>query len=240
MREVFTLQRQYLRMGLSFLPFFSGMLVFSEWGTFADSRLVWLSIFSGVVWTVMSGLAVWMVFAYYRESVALDGEEVHLTGVFRRLSFSAANVHRARWRRPPSLKLWTTAGRAVIHFDNFRPARRGLLMRHFHDWLPAEVQEGWDDKLERYAAEVADREIAEFRRLRRFIRRGVLWIGLIGMALGAACGLDLALYAASKGVVVPTLSGYLAVDWSAVGLVVVLGVLAFVEGLAWLFRPDEG
>lgn len=241
MKEVFTLPRSHLRLGLLSLAFYLAMLILSLLGMDDDTppdRRAFLMLGGGLVWSGMAVLAVSLVLAYFRESIRLQGDGVLCTHILGKRFLPLHEVLRARWRHhPPSVKLFLATGKEVIWFSQFPPEDRGPLMRYFRERVRPEVQEGWNDDLERYAATVAEKEsAAETARFFHTLR----WTVVVGPVAGAACWLTLRLYAAHLGVeVVPTWTGLPLLDWAATGTLVSMGLLAALRVPAWVLGTDS-
>lgn len=240
MKEVFTPPRSHLRLGMLWLAFCLTMLILGVPGMFHDvppTRRAFGMLCWRLVWSGMAVLAVVLVLAYFRESVRLLDGGVLFTHILGKRLLSPREVLRARWRyHPPSLKLFLEAGKEVVRFSHFPLQDRGPLMRYFRERVPSEVQEGWNDDLEQYATTVA--EMASAAETAKLFR-SLWWIVWIGPVAGAAGWLALRLYATHLGVeIVPTWTGSSLLDWTIVGTLVSVGLLASLRVSAWVLGPD--
>lgn len=219
MKEVFTLRRFYLRAGLLSLAFYLMMLVAALLDMFFEAAVDWFIdlMFVGLP-SFMAAQSMLLVFAYFRESVTLDDGEVHITHVLGGRTITPPEVLRARWRlERPSLNLYLRDGREVLRFNNFRPDHRRRLINYFREHLSPQVQEGWSEALEHYAANVEMKESAgEYDKVYRALFRGLWKAVFVGPVVGVACGLVLHFYAAHLGLTdLPTWTGSLLLDWVA-------------------------
>jgi hypothetical protein len=242
-KEVFTPRLKYLRWGLFGLLLFLTMLIASVYGMYLDDhpdRRLYGMLFAGVVWGFMTGVAGWIILAYYRESVSLDGEQVRVAYVLGQRSFRLGEVTRARWRLAPqslSLKTFLPDGKVVIWLDNYPAERRVRLIRYLHDRLSPQVQDGWDERLERYTATIVQTESAEAQER---MLRGLWRCVPVGPMIGLGCALAISLYASCQGVAeIPNWSGSVLVDWIGIGLFCSLGMIACLHGVVWLTAPDR-
>jgi hypothetical protein len=243
MKEVFTPRRMYLRLGMFSLCLFSTLLIASVIGMYIDcppDRRLYGMLFAGVSWGVMAGLAAWMVLAYYRESLNLDDEEVRVTYILGQRSFRIGDVTRARWRLVPrslTLKLFLPDGNAVLWLHGYPAEARVRLMHYLHDRLSPLVQEGWDERMDRYTGNIVQTESAE--KQNKILRTLWRWVP-VGPTVGLGCGAALNLYANVQGVTeIPTWTGSVLLDWIGIGLLCSLGMLSFLHGMVWLTAPES-
>ncbi len=243
MKAVFTPRRMYLRLGLFSFCLCLTALVASVLGMYVDcppDRRLFGILFLGVGYGFMAALGGWMVLAYFRETVAVDGEEVRVTYVLGRRSFRIGEVTRARWRKSPRsarLQLLSPEGKVVLWLDNFRADRRVRLIHFLRERLSPGIQEGWGEEWERYMAAVVQAESVEERD--KFLKS--LWrIVAVSPVIGLGCGLALWSYAAQVGVTeLPTWSGSVLLDWAGIGILAVVGFMLFLSGMAWLTGPER-
>jgi hypothetical protein len=237
MPEVFTQQRPNFYLGLCLSALFVFFLTFHLVGTCCyydgpPGNWIYLLLSGVLLYSAMLAVSVWLLLAYFRESICLEGDQVRFAHVVRRWTVTLSEVTRVRWRRNPlSLKLSWQGGSDVVRFGEFRPAQRQRLLRYFREHLRPEVQEGWGESLEGYDALAQARQTAE--ETDRVFRRWWRWV-LVGGVTGLGCGLALLLYAGRMGVGAPTWTGSVLLDWAGGGVLVIAGGLAGLRVLVWM------
>jgi hypothetical protein len=145
MDKTLRLRNSYGAVGIVSLFFFAGMMGFSFVAFFRDNMpgAVCFSGFWGA-WIVVS---VWLLAAYYRESVSVDECRIVQQGILRRREMAFADVANARWRTMPrggAVVLRSLTGKIKVCFDNFGLEERRWLIRHLRLSLPQSVQQDWD------------------------------------------------------------------------------------------------
>lgn len=250
MNEVFITRRAHLRVGLISLAFFSSMVVLSVLAAYDSpvNRKIPVALSVGGFWSCWAGLSVWVVLAYFKESVTLGDADVHFTHVFGERTIVLVEILRGSWRlrySRLSLKLFLRDGKEVLQFENFRPDQQRRLIDYFHERVSLQVQEGWSEEVQRYASEVEVQErqsVAELDKFLWSLWRPALFAGSIGVFSG---GLLLYLWALKWGVVgfLPSWSGSFLLDWFGKGILVGLVVLIILWmlhwAINWIYKPEE-
>lgn len=237
MLETFTPRRFYFRLGLVLTIAFSGMLIagVEEMSrTALPERLLFGILFVGSMSLSFVGLALWFIAYYYREAVAIDEEDIHLSGVLRQRVIPFASVSQARWDgNLQSLKLSTPVGRWTISLSCYGPQRCRRLIELLRDKLNADVQTGWDESMKRWlATEDAAMSVAEYNRR---IRRGFGLLLASGPLLGVICGLIVYLCGGhAEGQ-----TGVFFLTWARHGLGASLLWTMFSWVVKWVSQPEE-
>lgn len=100
----------------------------------------------GLFWSGWTQLSVWVILAYFRERLLLDGKTVRQDGVIRSRMVDCEKAIRLLWRRWPaggSIILRSRSEKISIHFHNFRAEECAELVRFFRETFPKEIQENW-------------------------------------------------------------------------------------------------
>lgn len=136
-------RRFHFRLGVICLCFFVPMLVASVIAVLLDAlpdrRWIGLIVFT-VVWSFFITLAIWLIAAYYRESVTIIGQEIILNGVLTKRTIRIDYISRARWTSFGSrsrLKLFASTGNASLDFSSYSPKERKELIRQLRSVLNA-------------------------------------------------------------------------------------------------------
>jgi cation transport ATPase len=205
MDRVYHLQRSTLVISLTSLALLSGLGIACI-VALADAErpvddLSWLAVPGIVFVVVIPGffilLSCYLLFAYFRHSLTIEGGRVLSVGMVRSTCLELDTVLDARWRRYGGygrLGLRTASEKLAIDFGDYRPEQARELIRFFRHRLPQDIQQGWERYWEFYwrrfdEPDPARREhfALETRWLRR---RMLLWVSL-GTGLCASLGLAL-------------------------------------------------
>ena len=150
MNEVFFVRRHYRNVAAIYLPFFCGIMAFSVYVALAacpeDRRILALCFFSGV-WGVFIALAIWILVAYWRESLTVTEGHVAQRGIISSHEMSFPEVTELLWRGTPnggSLVLRSASRTIKVYLDNFEPEQRRWLTRLFRLSLPYSIQRDWE------------------------------------------------------------------------------------------------
>jgi hypothetical protein len=235
MKEVFTLREWPFWIGLlgsfghlAWLTIMVTMLFRSD-GPFPPNSSPIVKGILGAIAIILPSLflaaSIWVLLAFYRESITLEDTLVHFTGVLFDSTIPLTDVSRARWRwsRHPSLKLRSPKGTETIWFGNFRGDEPRRLILYFRERVSPSVQEGWTEEFLHYGNEVEKKESpAEVdRRFRSDIKQ--LWIATAYAipVVFILCGGFLAFitwFAERNGVMeIPSWTGSLALDYTLLG-----------------------
>ena len=180
MKEIFTLRRFYFRVGLiCALAFLTWLAISVLFMLGADDFFQPDEKAAGIILATLAllvpgsflAMSIWVLLAYYRESITLENGVVHLSGVlFTRTLLSDGTRAFWRWGPHPSLKLYSPTGNATIWFENFRGDQQKQLIYYFREWISLGVQDGWNEEFERPAAELRSLEQVG-RRLYQYPRK---------------------------------------------------------------------
>jgi hypothetical protein len=142
---VFRPRKRYLWLGLASLGFFWGMAILSCVLYLVGEVPLLMLILGIVVWGVMGFLALWLVLAYLRESLTIDGQMVSQRGVLFSTALWLPDVSLARWIVSPegAVVLESPLGRVKIYLGNFELPERLLLIRLLRALLPEDVHRDW-------------------------------------------------------------------------------------------------
>ena len=230
MHESFKYRPSRFRLGMTATSIFLiaqvGSVVAMYFDAPPDRRLLAVLIF-GVAWSPFVGLGLWTTASSLRESITIDDRTVRFTGVLTSFAMDFDQIALAHWlSRPFSLKLATASRKQKIRFGDFRPADRRRLMQVFRQRLSGDVQQGWNEDLEREMNLPSVHEtVAQFN---LFYRKLFVTTLACGPLFGMGCGLYLRLNAGAE---VESTIGLL-VGWGLLGLVVSVGFC----GLLWYFK----
>ncbi len=150
-RDGYRPRRYYLIVGIIGVTFCSTMAIFSVvaayWnvdGSFGRPLLA--AIILGTFWSVMLLASVWVILAYFREHLVLDGTEITQQGILRSKSLRIADATEIKWRRSPqggSIVICTATHKIKIYFDNFTRTQQDELVSFFRGIFASEIQQGW-------------------------------------------------------------------------------------------------
>jgi hypothetical protein len=150
LNATFRPKRLYRNLGLG------GVVGFSGWGAVGisvaltqpgvPSRVVLLAIIGGIS-LAMTALSAYLLAAYCRERVTIDGARITKQGVFRRVAFDLRDVTEARWRLWPeggSVVLKAAATRVSIEFGSFEREQASSMIDHLRSAVDPGVQINWN------------------------------------------------------------------------------------------------
>ncbi len=142
---VFRPRKHYLWLGLASLGFFWGMAVLSCILYLVGEIPLLVLILGVVVWGAMSFLGLWLLLAYRRESLTIDGQTVTQRGVLFSRTLWLPDLRFARWIVSPegAVALQSPLGRVNIYLGNFEPHERLLLIRLLRALLPEDAHRDW-------------------------------------------------------------------------------------------------
>lgn len=110
------------------------------------NRLAAVAMFGGIP-LLMAGGMLWVLVAYYRHGLIIDGGRVAVRGVVRRREVDLWGVTEARWRIWPdggSLVLRDDRARIVIDLDYYEAEERERIVGTMRSVLRPDVQVGWN------------------------------------------------------------------------------------------------
>jgi hypothetical protein len=145
---IFRPKQSCKRLGLLSLLFWTGMMMLFLCGTLWEGRGAlgpFLLVCGGLGCFI--ALSVFLLLAYYRESLSFKDGRIVQTGVVRRRKMELSEVTDARWRIAPvggSVVLRSRSQKIKAYFDNFELDRRQLLIRLLRTSLPQSVQRDWE------------------------------------------------------------------------------------------------
>lgn len=143
MNEVFRLQKSHRNLAIVGLFFFSGMMAMSVYLAATEGNVL-LGIVFGGFWSFWIGLSVWLLLAYYRESLTIQDGTVVQRGVLHTKSMKLSELVDVQWKSVRAVVLRSRSGKATIHLDNFTPEQRLEIIRWLHGATPLSIQRGWD------------------------------------------------------------------------------------------------
>ena len=143
MNEVFHLQKSYRNLAIVGLLFFVVMMVVGVYLALSEANILLAVVFGGF-WGCWAGLSVWILLAYYRESLCIQDGIVVQKGLFRTKSIHLSELNDVRWRTRGAIILRSRSGRITIYLGNFEPEQIQRLIRLLHLSVPNATQWGWD------------------------------------------------------------------------------------------------
>jgi hypothetical protein len=163
---VFFVRRGYFTSELIALVIFVLMAFASAYGMWIETkpdRRLWGVLLFSSLWGIMAILPAWILLAYWRESLTIANGSVRQQGVVRQRELQLKDVNQAEWRlvKGGGLKLRTSSETISIYFDNFEPAERLWLIRHFRDSLSDGIQENWPLFCHRIAVPLRDLDVRQ-------------------------------------------------------------------------------
>ena len=147
----YRLRRYYLIVGIIGVIVSSAAAVGSAYAAFCNTdgafaHPIRAAIAYGSFWSVFTLLGVWILLAYSRECLLLDGAQITQHGVIRSKVIHFNDVMHIKWRRIPqggSVVIRTLTDRLTIYFDNFTVEERQQLISYLHGKFSPDLQEGW-------------------------------------------------------------------------------------------------
>ncbi len=164
---VFRLRKGYRNLGIVCLLFFVFTGVASAWGIWSEVppnrrvHALYLLIFSLSVWGFMAGLSLWVLVAYYRESLTIRDGHVIQQGVIGKKEIDLADITDVHWIviKRGKITLRTVMEKLKIYLDNFEPTERLWLIRRVRTGLPETIQRDWDLFCYKIAIPLRDRGV---------------------------------------------------------------------------------
>jgi hypothetical protein len=114
-------------------------------GSFPRPKLA--ALIFGIGWSGFTLLAVWIIFAYFRERLYLASKTVIQHSVIRSRTIYCKEVVRINWRRGrPSggrIVIQTPSAKIKIYLGNFTREEREEIIRFFRETFASELQDNW-------------------------------------------------------------------------------------------------
>ena len=149
MNETFHRRPYYRNLGIICLIFFVGMIVLSVFCVFSersqDVRIYAVCLFVAF-WGFWATVSVWVLLAYWRESLGISDGRVTQNGVIRTRAIAFAELVDVQWRVTPaggSIVLRSTSAKIKVYLNNFEPEQGQFLINLFHRSVPHSLQRGW-------------------------------------------------------------------------------------------------
>ena len=161
MERVFRYRVGIRNTGWACLIGFIAMAIISVFGALdapADRRWIAFIVFEGFSFCWI-GMAIWMLMAFYKESLHLLTDRIVRQGVTNFRSIEFKNVTDLKWRMWPvggSVVLKSDDRRMAFDLQNFEAADRVTLIRSLRAAVPAAIQRGWPEFCERWAVSLLD------------------------------------------------------------------------------------
>jgi hypothetical protein len=145
MNDAFRLRKSYRNGGIFGLLVFGGMLAATIYLALTDRNVV-LGILHGSFWSFWICLSVWMLLAYYRESLTIQNGTVVWRGVRRIRVMNLSELVEVRWKRTGSgaIVLRSHSHKMTIDLVNFIPGQRPAIIRLVGTSTPQSTQQGWE------------------------------------------------------------------------------------------------
>ena len=185
--KVYRLPKHYLVLGIVCSIFFALMGIVSSVAALlnVDGSFrypVPTAIVFGCFWSAFTLLGVWLILAYYRESLHVSEEIVRSRTCLRTCEVQLSEVVRATWKslsKGGGIVLCDLTGKVTIHFGNFTRAEQTELIEFFRKMLKQEVQESWG----RFEAYCVPQSASYLQRHERDRRRSYVVMPLLGVFL---------------------------------------------------------
>jgi hypothetical protein len=149
-------KRFYLYLGLGGVIGYPAWAVIGIWIALTEPgvshRGILLAIMGGIP-LAFAALSAWILAAYCRERLTIQGNRITIQGIFRRVEFDLRDVTEARWRLWPeggSVVLKTAATRVSIDFGTFEREEIRWMIDHLRSVIVPDIQTNWnpfDDKI---------------------------------------------------------------------------------------------
>jgi hypothetical protein len=104
------------------------------------------ALICGVIWSSFTLLAVWIIFAYFRERLYLASKTVIQHGIIRSRTIHSEDVVHINWRRWPaggSIVVQTPSAKIKIELGNYTREEREEIIRFFRERFASELQNNW-------------------------------------------------------------------------------------------------
>jgi hypothetical protein len=149
MNASYRLKRSLRTQGVCFGLGFAASVIFAAWiaatAPNVPNRLAAVVVLAGVP-LAMTGLSAWMLAAYYRERLTMQGDRIVHEGVVGRKEIDITHVVEARWRipLPGGIVLRDASTRLSISFSNYEDDDVDRIVGHLQSTLPPQIQFGWN------------------------------------------------------------------------------------------------
>jgi hypothetical protein len=141
MNEHFRIRESYRNIAIAGLLLSVGMLAVSVYGAVKeDNASLWVV---AVGWGPFVGLAVWILLAYWRESLQLDERTLVQHGIRRVRLVDWCDLLELQWR-PGTIVLRSASEKITVHLDNFQPEQQIRLIRLLRRCVAVSIQRDWD------------------------------------------------------------------------------------------------
>ncbi len=147
--RVFRVRKSYRNQGICFLIIFVLAGIGAAYAVWIDpppnNKLILISFLS-LVWSLMTGLSLWILLGYKYESLTIQNESVIQQGVIFRKEIDLSTIKQARWNlvQGGGIKLKNLTEKISIYFDNFEREEGLWLIQHFQTRLSEDIQQNWD------------------------------------------------------------------------------------------------
>lgn len=150
--EVFRLRKRYRNIGVVCLLFFVLVGTASAYGFWSEvppNRRIYAIYFVVLLlsfWGFWAGLSLWVLLAYWRESLKIRNGQMIQQGVIGKKRIGLADITNVRWSIGKSgrITLRTLTEKLRIYLDNFESTERLWLIRFLRNSLPEAVQQDWE------------------------------------------------------------------------------------------------
>jgi hypothetical protein len=109
-------------------------------------RLAAIAVMGGIP-LFMAGMSVWVLVAYWRAALTIQGTRVVTRGIFRSREISLLEVTEARWRTESaggSVVLRNESARLSVEFGYYEADESSGIVHHLRSVLRPDVQTGWN------------------------------------------------------------------------------------------------
>ncbi len=131
MDATFRLRRWYRNFGLAGVVGYAAWAVLGAFVVATDSKIVHTVAAAALIVGVplfMTGISIWILLAYRRETLTIRGTRIISRGVIRCHEIDLTQVTAARWRpgarEGGTIALRTESARIVIHLENYETEGR--------------------------------------------------------------------------------------------------------------------
>jgi hypothetical protein len=143
-------KRLYLYLGLGGVIGYPAWAVIGIWIDLTEPcvphRGISLAIMCGIP-AAMGVLSAYLLAAYCRERLTIQGNQITIQGVFRRVEIGLRDVTEARWRLGPeggSVVLKTATTRVPIDFGTYERDEKVQIIDHLRSVIAPGVQTNWN------------------------------------------------------------------------------------------------
>jgi hypothetical protein len=163
MDTVFRLRKYYRDFGIVYLVLFLSVMVLCFCALLSEGSGIFKLLATTSVWGFFAAVSVFVLLAYYRESLTINDERIVQKGVFRRYEMALAEITDVRWRGEPvggAVTLRSRSQRITILFNNFELEQRQTLIRWLRLSLPPSIQRDWERFCRRIALPLLKARVA--------------------------------------------------------------------------------